>query len=54
MNIQAIQIIENIIEGCQGVKENENIHKDAKDLSNLVIKDCRKALIELGVSNHES
>ena len=54
MNIQAIQIIENIIEGCQEVKAEEEIHKDAKDLAKLVIKDCRKALIELGVSNHES
>lgn len=54
MNIQAIQIIEKIIDGCQEVRGNENIHKDAKDLSTLVIKDCKKALIELGVSNHES
>ena len=32
--------LEKIIEGCGFVKEEKNIHKDAKDLATLIRKDC--------------
>jgi hypothetical protein len=38
------KIIEKIIDGCSEVKKNPEIHKDAKDLATLVIKDCNDAL----------
>lgn len=38
------EIIEKIIDGCSEVKKNPEIHKDAKDLATLVIKDCNDAL----------
>ena len=38
------KIIEKIIDGCSEVKKNPKIHKDAKDLATLVIKDCNDAL----------
>lgn len=37
-------ILEKIIDGCSEVKKNPKIHKDAKDLATLVIKDCNDAL----------
>jgi hypothetical protein len=38
------EIIEKIIDGCTEVKKNPEIHKDAKDLATLVIKDCNDVL----------
>ena len=38
------EIIEKIIDGCNEVKKNPEIHKDAKTLATLVIKDCNDAL----------
>ena len=38
------EIIEKIIDGCSEVKKNPEIHKDAKSLATLVIKDCNDAL----------
>jgi len=39
-----MKIIEKIIDGCNEVKKNPEIHKDAKTLASLVIKDCNDAL----------
>ena len=39
-----MKIIEKIIDGCSEVKKNPDIHKDAKTLATLVIKDCNDAL----------
>lgn len=39
-----MKIIEKIIDGCSEVKKNPEIHKDAKTLATLVIKDCNDAL----------
>lgn len=36
--------LEKIIEGCTNVKEDKNIHKDAKSLATEVIKDCNYLL----------
>lgn len=36
------QALEKIIDGCENVKENKEIHKDAKSLAKLVTKDIRK------------
>jgi hypothetical protein len=41
---QLKDVLENIITGCREVKLEDSIHKDAKDLSALVIKDCSKAI----------
>ena len=41
------EIIEKIIDGCSEVKKNPDIHKDAKSLATLVIKDCNDALEKL-------
>ncbi len=39
-----MKIIEKIIDGCSEVKKNPEVHKDAKTLATLVIKDCNDAL----------
>jgi hypothetical protein len=39
-----MKIVEKIIDGCNEVKKNPEIHKDAKTLASLVIKDCNDAL----------
>lgn len=44
-------ILEKIIDGCSEVKKNPKIHKDAKDLATLVIKDCNDALEKLKGKN---
>jgi hypothetical protein len=36
--------VEKIIDGCNEVKKNPEIHKDAKTLATLVIKDCNDVL----------
>lgn len=36
--------LEKILEGCANVKEDKNIHKDAKDLATQVIIDCNYLL----------
>jgi hypothetical protein len=44
MRVLTVQTIEEIIEGCRSVKEDKGVHKDAKDLATLVIKDCNNLL----------
>lgn len=41
------QFLNEVIEGCRRVKENPEIHKDAKDLANCVIRDCKRFLDKL-------
>jgi hypothetical protein len=41
--------LEKMLEGCANVKEDESIHKDAKDLATQVIIDCNYLL---GLMNH--
>jgi hypothetical protein len=36
--------LEKMLEGCANVKEDKNIHKDAKDLATQVIIDCNYLL----------
>jgi Leu/Phe-tRNA-protein transferase len=36
--------LEKMLEGCANVKEDESIHKDAKDLATQVIIDCNYLL----------
>jgi hypothetical protein len=38
------QTMERVIQGCQNVKEEEGLHKDAKSLAKLVIKECNTLL----------
>jgi hypothetical protein len=45
MRVLTVQTIERIIEGCKNVKEDKDLHKDAKDLARLVIKDCNNLLL---------
>jgi hypothetical protein len=44
---KVIAIFEKIIEGCRNVKEEPDLHKDAKNLATLVIRDCNLAIKEL-------
>ena len=39
------QTVEKIIEGCSNVREDNDIHKDAKHLARLVMQDCRGLLM---------
>lgn len=41
--------LERMLEGCTNVKEDKNLHKDAKDLAIEIIKDCNYLL---GLMNH--
>ena len=43
--VLVIQTVEQIIEGCSNVREDNNIHKDAKHLARLVMQDCRGLLM---------
>ena len=45
MLLLTVQTIENMIEGCRNVKEDKELHKDAKNLARLVIKDCNTLLL---------
>ena len=40
-------ILEKIIDGCSEVEKEKDVHKDAKTLAKLVIKDCNDALTKL-------
>ena len=42
MNIP--DILKKMIDGCDNVYHDPEIHKDAKDLAKFVIRDCRKIL----------
>ena len=39
-----MNILEKIIDGCRGVKEDPEMHKHAKELATLVIRDCNEGL----------
>jgi hypothetical protein len=39
-----IKYFEKIIEGCNEVKKDPDLHKDAKSLASLIIRDCNFAL----------
>jgi hypothetical protein len=39
--------LDQIIAGCRGVKEDPDMHKHAKELATLVIKDCLEILKEV-------
>lgn len=41
---EIIEVFETIIEGCAGVREEKDIHKDAKELALLIMGDCNKAI----------
>ena len=43
--VLVIQTVEKIIEGCSNVREDNDIHKDAKHLARLVMQDCRGLLM---------
>jgi hypothetical protein len=43
--VLVIQTVEKIIEGCSNVREDNDIHKDAKQLARLVLQDCRGLLM---------
>jgi hypothetical protein len=45
MRVLTVQTVEQMIEGCRNIKEDKTIHKDAKDLATLVIKDCNNLLM---------
>lgn len=43
----AKNILLSIIAGCQEVKVDTDVHKDAKSLASLIIRDCNKTLAAL-------
>jgi hypothetical protein len=43
-----LEKLEKMIEGCDNVKDSEEIHKDAKSLADAVRKDCQAIVIFLG------
>ena len=43
--VLVIQTVEKIIEGCSNVREDNDLHKDAKHLARLVMQDCRGLLM---------
>ena len=43
--VLVIQTDEKIIEGCSNVREDNDLHKDAKHLARLVMQDCRGLLM---------
>ena len=45
MRLLTIQTMEKIIEGCMNIREDDHIHKDAKELAGFVIKDCKGLLL---------
>ena len=47
MRLLTIQTMEKMVEGCETVRNEKDIHKDAKDLARLVIKDCNNLLLFL-------
>jgi hypothetical protein len=47
MRVMTIEMMKKIIEGCSSVRQEKNLHKDAKDLALLIIKDCRNVLLFL-------
>lgn len=51
---QALKILNEIVEGCVNVKSESDIHKDAKDLSIYVRKDCFKIIRLLEASLSET
>ena len=44
MREQMIDTFKKIITGCEDVRAEKDVHKDAKDLATLVIKDCNNLL----------
>jgi hypothetical protein len=44
---KVIAMFEKIIEGCRNVKEESDLHKNAKELATLVIRDCNLAIREI-------
>ena len=44
---EIVAVFEKIIEGCRNVKEEPDLHKHAKDLATLVIRDCNLAIKEI-------
>jgi len=49
-----IKVLNKIILGCQDVKADSDIHKDAKSLASLIIRDCNFALREQEEDDLES
>ena len=47
---EIVLIIKGIIDGCENVISSNDLHKDAKTLASLIIKDCNLALKK---ANHE-
>jgi hypothetical protein len=45
IRVLTVQTLEKMIEGCRNVKEDNRLHKDAKDLATFVIKDCNNLLL---------
>lgn len=44
--MNASEILKRISEGCKNVINENDIHKEAKQLANLIIKDCKQYLLE--------
>jgi hypothetical protein len=50
MDKQVEQAIKKIIEGCRGIKDDQAVHPQAKELATLIIKDLN-SILEGATSN---
>jgi len=41
---EIIEVFEKIIQGCADVRQEKDIHKDAKELALLIMGDCNRAI----------
>jgi hypothetical protein len=41
---QAVAAFEKIVDGCNGIDEDRDVHPEAKKVARLVRKDCLRAL----------
>jgi hypothetical protein len=45
MNIEeVVKVFEKIVQGCADVRQEKDIHKDAKELALLIMGDCNRAI----------
>jgi hypothetical protein len=44
---KVIAMFEKIIDGCRNVKEEPDLHKNAKELATLIIRDCNLSIREI-------
>ena len=44
---EIIEVFEKIVQGCADVRQEKDVHKDAKELALLIMGDCNKAIRDI-------